>query len=149
MTSIKVFDHKYADLYWTPETGVFEEIYKVTTSNATDEQLIQYHIQKLDIMSKYCCIGDDATTKTSILHGMILDTRYFFHEISPYFQQWIDENIVTFLNQHGCKRIGVIFSQGLLEQLSLEEGAADCANDFELQFFFDKAAANSWLLQSS
>jgi hypothetical protein len=142
MVSIKIFDHLVADLYWTPESSIFEEIYKDTRANVSDEQLKEYRIRKINIMST---IVDHAST----LNGMLLDTSLFFHEITPEYQKWIDQHIVSFFNQRGLKKMCVIFSQGLFEQIALEEASTLCTNKYEVQFFADTHTAKRWLLDSS
>jgi hypothetical protein len=143
MAPMKIFDHLLADVYWNPETGIIEEVYKETTAGTCDDHLKEYSLQKINIMKTF--IVDPALS----LNGMLIDSNLFFYEITPELQKWTDEYVVSFFNQMGLKKLSVTISQGLFEQLAIEETATECANDYEIKFFPDKFAAKSWLLQSS
>jgi hypothetical protein len=142
---MKVLDHFIADLYWTSATGIFEEVFKETTAEMSDKQLKEYHLEKLDIMAKCKCDGSD--THTSSFNGILMDTSLFFYEITPELQKWIDENIVSFFNERGLKKLAITIAPGIFEQVAVEDASAECSNKYEVKFFPETSAAKRWLLQ--
>ncbi len=135
MPRLKVFDHKLVELYWNPEIGLFEEVFKPTTSEACDEEIMEVQRTKLEYYLKY---------NYEMKHHLC-DTTYFFIELKPATQKWIDDNILSFLDQVDTIKVAFVLSQGFMEQLSVESTMKESPHPYETRYFPSYDEARKWI----
>jgi hypothetical protein len=137
MTRTKILDHKHVDVYFTPETGLVENVIKASTADMNGEQFIQMH---KDMMAAYVPLETQ-------LRSELFDCTFFFHEMSLESQEWIEENPIKFANESPIQKVAFVVSTGLFEQLALEDLMNREVLKFEKKYFYDINAAYEWLLK--
>jgi hypothetical protein len=131
-----IADHKYFTVYFTPDTGLLENVFKESTADMNEVQFIQMH---KDMMDAYVPLNDK-------LRLVLWDCTLFFHEISPQSQEWIDANPVKFINASPIKKAASVVSDGVFEQLSIEELVSNTPAKLQTKYFYNIKTAYEWLL---
>jgi hypothetical protein len=131
-----IADHKYFTVYFTPDTGLLENVFKATTAEMSNDQFIQMHI---DMMAAYVPLNDN-------LQLSLWDCRLFYHEISPQSQDWIDANPVKFVNESPITKAAAVVSDGVFEQMSIEELVSNTPVKLQYKYFHNIDTAYKWLL---
>ena len=137
MPKTKVFEHNLADVYWTPEHALFEEIYKPATGEATDQDFIDYQNEKLGVAAEYM----------DTMENYLCDTQLLFFELSPKMQKWCDEVCIGFFDLSTLVKVAFVSSQGLSESIAIEEAMNESPHKFVTRHFGSDAAAKKWLLE--
>ncbi len=134
MQSIKIFDHYLADLFFASDVNFYEECWKDTTFNATDEEYMAYQIQKLEITSNYD------------VHFFLCDTKKLLYVIAPEMQTWTDKLVLDFWNKSNLKRLAFLVSDSLFEQIAIKQLMEESTHKFQIQYFDKREDAVAWLL---
>jgi len=136
MTRTKIFEHKYADLFFDIETSMIEEIWKPNTFHMTDEEYKAYQAEKIE------------ATKKVMPKLFLCDTANFLYSMVPQMQEWTDEKLNKFWEEIGLQKFAMIMSQGEIEQIALELTMSERELGYPIRFFADVREAKMWLLGS-
>lgn len=126
------FENEFISLYWDSTLQIVKAVWTEKTATMHDEEF------KTCIKAIWNGVGEYKPK------GFVGDTRNFLFSIHPALQQWYGTNIVGVFG-NGTNRIGMIMSEHLIEQLSIEQTIEeDKTTGVITQYFDNEANAIKW-----
>jgi hypothetical protein len=133
MTKIKIFENRFADIYFHQTTTTIEEVWKPESTLMNDRAY-------KDLFQKKKELAQEHKPKFFVSNAQKL--KYL---IDPEMQEWTNEMMTHFVKCHQIEKVAYIRCEGEVEQLSLELALDESETNFPFQFFTHMKEAEEWL----
>ena len=122
-----------ADLYFDKEKSYFEERWKEETKDATDEDYMQYQLEKVEVAKK--CMPEI----------FLCDTRDFSYLITNEMQEWTDAIVMGLWDNSPLKKLAFLTSKEIFSQVSIELAMSENTHSYPIHYFDTEKEAIEWL----
>ncbi len=132
---IQLHNTEYFVVNFDDKNELFHYVFHNTTEEMTAEEYIAELQVFIDLVKEH---------KPKRVLGNMLD---FGFSIDPDIQEWVNHNLFEVYRQINFKKIAIILSKGIFEQVSIEQTMEeDKSQSFETSYFEDEETALHWLL---
>ena len=132
----KIFEHPLADLYFDEDRTYFIERWKPATKDATDQDYIDFQLQKVEIARK--CSP----------RLFLCDTKNLFYTITIEMQAWTDEHVTRFWDDTPLEKVAFLLSEEMIAQLALELTMEESTHKYVFSYFRNEEEAVAWLFKT-
>ena len=134
---IEIYHSLILHLFYSPDTHLLKQVF-TEKSRSMDWPEYQHELTRTnEYLSNY---------RPSLL---LVDARKFEFVIQKDMQGWIQENVISVLNEIGIQKWAVISTPEFISQVSIEQTIeSKRENNFQAQYFDKEEDAMDWLLHN-
>ncbi len=134
---MNIYESKYVKMDYCDENGIFELTWLPASEDMTDEDYKVEHKEFLRII---------LDNKVEKVLGNVRDLAFV---VNPDLQEWMNENIFIPIIKAGSMVFGLVASEQLISQLSIEQLMdEEIGKQIPTKYFSDRDEAKNWLLNS-